>query len=307
MQQDSIEDQRALAQRAAQGDETARRQINGQMDRVIRYQCRRFCVRFCRENRYRYRCTLVPPVSPVLQQGDLCEWGNASYGWMLDELCGSQRLLKYEGRKGAGLFAYLYQIANSLPFYERWKDWRFGRHIHVPTYVQALAPDAGRVFLLLRANEPVEQIAQQLNQPLSHIEDLAQKIILLLTQKNKLHLLNPPRTVSLTESADESVGSDGSASQRELADYDEPFDVQQQKQQLQRAWQKLSPEQQFVIEALTLDGQDAKQVLQALVSMDISIRKGVAPRDSSIQQLYYFRRKALARLAELMRQETEKI
>ncbi|VAW68584.1 hypothetical protein MNBD_GAMMA09-3214 [hydrothermal vent metagenome] len=301
MQQNNITDQpvplqQALAQQAANGEETARRQVNELVAPVISYQSSRFCKRFCRENKFNYSCTLNPPVPQSVNGSALCEWGNASYGWMLNDLCSNQRLLKYEGRNGAGLFAYLYQIANSLPFYERWKDWRFGRHIHVPTYIQALNPRAGRVFMLLRSNESTENIAQTLSLPLLETEQICQQIVLLLTQKRRLHLLNPPVNISLTEST-----TDGTtAHQQDLADYDESPENQQQKQQLSDAWGKLNPVEQFVIEALTLEEQDAKYVLQALNKMDISIKEGVAAKDTSVQQLYYFRRKTLAKLAGMM-------
>jgi len=296
LQQNNIKQQQALAQQAANGDETARRQVNQLVQSVVSYQGGRFCKRFCRENKFQYRCTLSPPLPQSIDNVALCEWGNASYGWMLDDLCSSRRLLKYEGRNNASLFAYLYQIANSQPFYERWKDWRFGRHTHVPTYIQALDPNAARVFLSLRSNEAIENIAQILSLPLAETEQLCQQIIILLTQKKRLHLLNPPVNVSLTESGNE----ESSAHQQDLVDYDESAEDQQQKQQLSKAWQQLSTVEQFVIEALTIEEQDAKYVLQALCKMDVSIKEGVAAKDTSVQQLYYFRRKTLAKLAEMM-------
>jgi len=297
LQQNNIKQQQTLAQQAANGEEAARKQVNQLVQPVISYQGGRFCKRFCRENKFHYRCTLNPPLPQSIDNAALCEWGNASYGWMLGDLCSRQRLLKYEGRNNANLFAYLYQIANSQPFYERWKDWRFGRHVHVPTYIQALSPAAGRVFLLLRSNEQVENIAQTLSLPLAETEQLCQQIIILLTQKKRLHLLNPPVNVSLTESGSE----ESSAHQQDLADYDESAEDQQQKLQLSKAWQQLDPVEQFVIEALTIEEQDAKYVLQALRKMDVSLKEGVAAKDTSVQQLYYFRRKTLAKLAEIMR------
>ncbi|VAW62325.1 hypothetical protein MNBD_GAMMA11-1154 [hydrothermal vent metagenome] len=295
-----VESQRALAQQAANGEEAARRQVNQLVESIIRYQSRRFCVRFCRENKFHSICTLHPPVAQPINRGALCEWGNASYGWMLNDLCSSNRLLKYEGRNGAGLSGYLYQIANSQPFYERWKDWRFGRHVHVPAYIKALGPNAGRVFMLLRSHEPVEGIAQQMSglmqEPLLETRALCQQIIVLLTRKKRLHLLNPPVNISLTESAN----AESSSHQQDLADYDESGEDQQQKQQLSRAWEKLSPVEQFVLEALSIEEQDARYVLQALCKMDVSLKKGVPAKKTSVQQLYYFRRKTLAKLAESM-------
>ena len=55
--------------------------------------------------------------------------------------------------------------------------------------------------------------------------------------------------------------------------------------------------EQFVLEALLIDEQEAMDVLTALKTLGISIKDGVPPEEVDRQQLYYFRRKALAKLA----------
>jgi len=287
-----------LAEQAAQGDAPARNQVNALADPMIRFQTDRFCKRFCRENRYRYRCTLIPPWGGAAADAALCEWGNASYAWMLDDLTGSKRLVKYQARNGASLFDYLYQIANSRPFYERWKDWRFGRRVQVPSYIQDMGPAAASVFLGLRAHDEIDNMAQRLACPVAEIQALCQRIIILLTQKRRLHLLNPPSTVSLTETHDD--GSHGEDAQLDVASHDEPAELHEEKQMLRAAWKNLDAVEQFVLEALVIEEQDASQVLQALKSLDVSIKPGVASADTDRQQLYYFRRKTLLRLAQLM-------
>jgi len=287
-----------LAEQAAQGDAPARNQVNVLADPMIRFQTDRFCKRFCRENRYRYRCTLIPPWGGAPADAALCEWGNASYAWMLDDLTGSKRLLKYQARNGASLFDYLYQIANSRPFYERWKDWRFGRRVQVPSYIQDMGPAAASVFLGLRAHDEIENMAQRLACPVAEIQALCQRILILLTRKRRLHLLNPPSTVSLTETHDD--GSRGEDTQLDVASHDEPAERHEEKQMLRAAWKNLDAVEQFVLEALVIEEQDASQVLQALKSLDVSVKPGVAPADTDRQQLYYFRRKTLLRLSRLM-------
>ncbi|HEY9050635.1 MAG TPA: hypothetical protein VIQ03_03765 [Gammaproteobacteria bacterium] len=297
--QSSTQDQLALAQSAASGEKNAREQVNAMVQPLIDFQTSRFCKRFCNENQYLYRCTLKPPMGSMHPDAAWCEWGNASFGWMLNDLSHENRLLKYQGINGAGLFDYFYQIANSLPFYERWKDWRFGRKVHVPTYIQALSPDANKVFLALRAGDNIAMIAQKLSRSVSDIEQLAQSIIHVLTEKKRLHLLNPPKLVSMTESFDD-LDADQSDRQIELASYDEPIDLQEDKQRLQQAWSKLDPVEQFVLEALLIDEEDADDVLAALGKLQLSIKKGVAADQTNRQQLYYFRRKTLAKLADQM-------
>jgi hypothetical protein len=298
LQNQQTEDQLKLAEDAANNNAFARKKVNVLIEPVIRYQTNRFCKRYCRENKYRYRCSLIPPLSGARNNSAMCEWGNGSYGWMLDDLTKSQRLQKYQQKNGASLFSYLYQIANSLPFYERWKDWRFGRKVHVPTYIQDLGPLATKVFLALRANEDINQIAQKLVQEKTAIESLCHEIIILLTDRNKLHLLNPPATISLTDSATNE--QTGASSQIDVASFDEPIELHEEKLQLQQVWKQLSTIEQFVLEALLIEEQDAKHVLKALGTMNVSIKKDVPADKTTIQQLYYFRRKALAKLSDLL-------
>jgi len=290
-----------LAKQAANGDSTARANVNQLAHPIISFQTNRFCKRFCRENKYRYICTLqesrrIPPRDAVL-----CEWGNASYAWMLDDLTNTRRLMQFSGKNGARLNDYIYYIANSLPFYERWKDWRFGRKVHVPTYIKELFPEAGKIFFALRGGETIPAIAQKLARDELHGEDMCQKIIITLTQKKRLHLLDPPTTVSLTDTRNSQQDDwDMNGIQTDIPDYDETPELMENRQKLAQAWKQLNPVEQYIIEAMVLDEQDAADVLHALQKMDISIKDGVAASDTNRQQLYYFRRKTLARLAELM-------
>lgn len=309
MQQDKVnteasavnQEQLQLAQQAANGDKDARAVINQLIHHIISFQTSRFCKRFCRDNKYQYRCTLPGGWGTPPRDAVFCEWGNASYGWMLDDLTNRNRLLQYSGKHGARVNDYIYYIANSLPFYERWKDWRFGRKVHVPTYIQELCPAASKVFYGLRAGEEIPAIAQKLGMSEHDAEQLCQRIIIILTQRNRLHLLDPPGAVSLTESANNGKDDhDPESGQVDIPSFDEAPELQESKRKLAQAWDKLSPVEQYVIEAMQIDEQDASDVLHALQKMAISIKPGVAANDTSRQQLYYFRRKTLAKLAELM-------
>ena len=96
-----------LARRAAQGHRESQRAVNEIAHPLIEFQTDRFCKRFCRENQRLYRCSLRKPIGSAPADAASCEWGNASYGWMLDDLCKAERLQKYEGRNQASLFDYL--------------------------------------------------------------------------------------------------------------------------------------------------------------------------------------------------------
>ena len=295
----NIEDQLVLAKAAASGKKHARQEVNKLSQSLIDYHTNRYCKRFCSENQHLYRCTLKPPLGSVRKDVAWCEWGNASYTWMLNDLTHENRLLKYQGINGASLFDYFYQIANSLPFYERWKDWRFGRRIHVPTYIKALSPDAGKVFLSLRSGDNIAMIAQKLCLAAEEVESLVHSIVCLLTEKKRLYLLNPPSTISMSETADD-THNQTQENQPELASHDESFEVLEDKQRLYKAWSKLDAVEQFVLEALLIEEQDAEDVLGALIKLNLSIKSGVSPQQTNRQQLYYFRRKSLEKLTSHM-------
>ena len=289
----------ALARRAAQGNHDAQRKVYALAKPVIDFQTNRFCRRFCAENQHMYRCSLSQPIGSAKPDSTLCEWGNASYGWMLDDLCKPDRLQKFEARNGAGLFDYLYSIGNSLPFYERWKDWRFGRKQRVPAYIQSIGEQAGKVFYALRSQCDLQAIAQQLSVPLAEVEVVAQQIVATLTKRHKLYLLDPPQMTSLTARGQDEL--DDSAHQTDVATFDEPAENYQQRELLQKAWSKLDAVEQFVLEALVIEEQDAGEVLEALATLDISIKPGIPAKETNRQQLYYFRRKSLSRLAGLIK------
>ena len=294
----------ALAKNAAAGDIAARKEINELAHPMISYQTDRFCKRFCAENKYMYRCTLESPWGNAPNDALLCEWGNASYAWMLNDLTRENRLEQYEGRNGARLQDYIYHIANSLPFYERWKDWRFSRRIRVPDYIKDIEPDAGKVYLAMRSGDNIELVAQKCNLERDHTEVIAEKIIVVLTRKRRLHLLNPEREQSLSEpQSHRDKSSSHDTTDQDIAYYDPDPAQQERALQLHDAWRHLTAVEQFVMEAMVIDEQDANDVLAALKKLNIQIHDKVAAQDTDRQQLYYFRRKTLAKLAKIMGDE----
>ena len=290
----------ALARNAAAGDSNARKKVNELAHPMIAYQTDRFCKRFCAENKYFYRCSLESAWGNAPGDALLCEWGNASYGWMLNDLTNEKRLKRYKGTEGARLQDYLYRIANSLPFYERWKDWRFSRRVRVPDYVKDIDPNAAKVFLAMRSGDNHELVAQKAGLSVEETENIAQKIIIILTKKHRLHLLNPEREHSLTESKSNDQDANDESLEKDIAVVDPDPEDNQRAITLHSAWQELSPVEQFVIEALVIEDQDANDVLDALKKLDIQINEKVVPQDTNRQQLYYFQRKTLAKLADLV-------
>lgn len=289
-----------LAQAAADGNVPARKRVSEIAHPIISYQTNSFCKRFCKENHYYHKCTLFPEWGSSRSDALFCEWGNASYTWMLDDLTKTTRLKRFRGTNGARLGGYLFHIANSLPFYERWKDWRFGRKVHVPTYIREMEHDAAKVFLALLGGENTPMIAQKLVRAESEIEELVQNIIISLTKRKRLHLLDPPQTISLTNPVPGTADSADNNSQLDVASNDLSAEDQENRRQLQSAWTELDAAEQFVLEAMLIEDQDAKDVLKALVRLDISLADGIPATETNQQQLYYFRRKTLIKLEKLM-------
>lgn len=292
---------KTLVEAAITGDSTAKKQVALLADPIINKQTRIFCRRFCKENRVLSSCTLFPEWKHSDSDSPLCEWGNGSYAWMLEDLTKPDRIAKYEGRKGARLVDYWHIISTSLPFYERWKDWRFGRRERAPTYVAALDPQAHRVFLLLRYQYEIADIAQRLNRKEEDIQQLAQKILAELLERNKLHLLDPPKNVSLSGLAMDD--EEGQSSQADIEVWDVAPEQQEAIDKMKQVWKKLEPAQQYVLQAMLVDELDAKEVLDALIQADIRLLPDVAPKDLNRQQLYHVRRRAVAQLADLLNNE----
>jgi len=295
-------EQLEFAQKIASGDVNARKKINNIIDPIINYQTGRFCKRYCFDNKYRFKCTLIKSNYPAPKNSALCEWGNASYGWMLNDLTGQNRFLSFKAKNGSSLKNYLYIIANSISFYERWKNWRFGTAVYVPTYIQELHPDAKYIFYGLLAHENCKLIAQKLGRNEKEILKLSREIIVILTKKKRLHLLDPPATISVTD-LDSSSEYNEDGVETDIPSFDEAPEQTEDKLKLARVWTQLTTVEQFVLEAMYIEEQDAEDVLCALAKLNISIKKGIAADQTNRQQLYYFRRKSLAKLSELMRNE----
>lgn len=218
---------------------------------------------------------------------------------MLEDLTGPKRLLAYTGENGARLSSYLHAIVHSLPFYERWKDWRFGRRIRIPAFIQDIAPIAGRLFLWMSDGRSLEWMAQEAKESVEKIESIAGRIIDELTARGRLHLLDAPKVLSLTGLGKGDEEEDEKDVEAEVPDYSwDPAEVQM-RDLIARGWKELTPVEQFVLEAMVIEERDAKDVLEALIRLGACIKEGVLPEKTDHQQLYYFKRTALAKLARL--------
>jgi len=270
------------------------------VDPIIKYQTGRFCKKYCNDNHFLYRCTL--PKNPIPCKNNTlpyCEWGNASYGWMLDDLCSEKRLEKSNAETEKQLGNYFFTIANSLPFFERWKNWRFGRRKNVPKYIQSMSPNASKVFLALCNKTSIPDIAQSLGESEDMISHLADKILIELTQRGNLGLLSYPSEVLLSNMVSHSE-EDESPAQADIKD--ENFDPSKLAaiSQIRNQFKSLTPAEQFVIESMVVDDFSAKEVLLAIQDANIVINEKKSPEKYTINDVYYFLNKTLAKLKKTL-------
>ena len=297
-QMDSRCDDILLARSAAEGNEAARKKVTELVDDLINRKNSALCREHCYENCKYYACTIDRRWGNREYGAPLCENGNASYWWMLEDLTGVNRLLSYEGRNGASLLGYLTKIADSREFLGRWRDWRFKRRVRVPAYIDVLDEDADRLFRWMVDRDEVPNMAQRLDRDEDEIREIWERIVVELTKKRRLHLLDGTREVSMT-----SLGRPGDAndeydgSEYEIPHYDVPMEDLQLREIVREAWKKLNYIEQFVLEAMGIDELTAKETLRALTEEGLSVKDGVPPENLKLQDIYYFYRKTVSKLA----------
>ena len=284
-----------LVKAAAAGDSAASEAVARLVDPLIRSQTKIFCKRYCHENYLHALCTLFPELSRNANKSPLCDWGNHSYAWMLEDLCSPQRLSRFKGDGGARLTTYIFAIINSLPFYERWKDWRFGHRNRVPSFIKSISPIAEKCFLWLCNEYSPETMAHKAGVAVEKIEEFLDRIIEELTIRGKLYLLTKTRMTSMTSDDHE----DEEDFQEDIPDHSWDPAKEQLREKVSRGWEQLTPVEQFVLEAMVIEEADANAVLDAIKRTGISIKEGVHPEKIDRQQLYYVKRVALAKLARL--------
>lgn len=276
----------------------SRQQINVMVDPIVKYKTYRFCKKYCSDQHLHFQCTLPERAFPAPKsQSLLCEWGNASYCWMLDDLTKKSRLECFKGDTKKQLGNYFFTIANTLPFYERWKNWRFDNRKNVPLYIQALSQDASKIFLSLYNKEKIPFIAQKLNKPEALITEIVNKITITLTQKGKLSLLSKPTEISFS-SLLKSNGDDEESTQYDITSTDYEPSTLAFKLELRKIFYELEATEKFVVESMIIDNFSAREVLAALKASNISLKLGLAVNDMNEQHVYHFLRKTLKKLAD---------
>ena len=171
--------------------------IRAVVEPIITRATKTLCKQHCRGERFRLVCTVDASWSRASKDASLCDRGNEAYEWMLRDLLGGAKLDKFMDSDRQGVVKYFTKTVNSQPFYERFKDMRFGERVRIPAYIKAIHPLARRVFWMLRKHETIPFITQALEQPETIIRTWVNAIYLKLREHRSSHLLQSHAALSL--------------------------------------------------------------------------------------------------------------
>ncbi len=272
----------------------SRVEVNRLANGLVQAKVATFCKKFCFNNRRIHRCTVDPKWGRGESTAPLCDAGNATYLWMLEQLAGEHRIVALEAKGISSLEAYWRKVMGSRPFWERFKDWRFGRRIRVPAYVKALDKDAHKVFWFMCDGDAAPNIAQRVGRPEAEIARLVGQINRELQRRNHAGVPVVPQTESLTRWTEHDESE-----QAELASEEIEPDEHLWRQHVMEAYGSLTWQEQFIVDAMVVDGLSAKAVLTALQVQNIQLGEDCDPNQMNVQSVYYFLRKTLAKVQKI--------
>ncbi|WP_455219521.1 hypothetical protein [Kaarinaea lacus] len=264
------------------------------LNELINNKLNSLCKKYCFNNRFQYHCTIDLLWGLNEPDNPLCEWGNASYAWILDELTHDNRLKKIQGENNSSITRYFSKIIHSIAFIERFKNWRFQRRIRVPEYIKAIDIDAHKVFWGLCDNDQARNIAQRLGRDEQDVSEIIKRINEELVKRKRSHLLDLTQLSSLSSRNDNNEQND----EVEISFEDKTYEQFELESKVKDAYDQLTWLEQYIIDAMVIDGLSAKSVLDSLIKQNIVIDEKVKPADMNIQHVYYFFRKTLAKLKE---------
>lgn len=253
------------------------------------------CKRYCFDNRARHQCTVDKRWGLSSASAPLCEWGNATYLWMMEELASDTKLASLKGKGVVHVDRYWQTVVNSGLFWERFKDWRFRRRLRVPAYIKALHPNAHRIFWALCDGDSVANIAQRLGRGEVEVAEVVALIRRALSVRGRGDLLEPTKVVPLhLDAPDEDEGHE-----LDIPAETESHEETDLRARLLAAYSKLTWQEQFLIDAMIIDELSAADTLQALVEQGVSLDGATPPQALNVQNVYYHLRKTVARLRKL--------
>ena len=268
-------------------------ELRSLLDTLIANRLMQLCKQYCYGSRVQFRCTLDDNWGASDKVAPLCEWGNASYVWFVDELLKEQRREKIQDSSLISIKKYYNKVIHSVIFLEQYKNWRFRRRIRVPEYIKSIDADAHRIFWYLVDKDNVSNIAQRLNRDRREVARIVDSIVRILHQRGRSHLLELQNIVPLSSLGME---ADDAPDSRWL---DSTIDELADRSKIYAAYKRLTWLEQFVIDAMVIDRLSAKSVLTSLVQQKVTVDARIKPEDLNSQHIYYFLRKSLGKLRRL--------
>lgn len=265
---------------------------------LIDSRLKKLCNEFCYQNKHEIQCTLERN-GPSKIENHLCDWGNASYLWIIETLFNLKRLKRVSSFPENNRKKYFSKILYSTPFRERFKDWRFNRRIRVPKYIQPLHASANKIFWSMCDNENVSFIAQKLFIPEAELLAVSKNIEAELLKRRKSYVLAGANASTFNHTPYDSEES------AELADTRNSPDAHHDRVAVLNAFSKLDWQEQYLVDSMVIGSATARSMLVLFEKYNISLGKSAGLEPLTEQKIYYHLRKTLIKLKSLMEKSSK--
>jgi len=130
-----------------------------------------------------------------------------TYLWLIKQAI--QKSCSYGGRAGASFRTYITSILNSSFTFKDWLRWKTGDTGYIPKCIQALSEAHAEIFLHLRRNLSIDQIAERVSITEEKLIDIVEEIRSTLTKDGLIDLITRHSVISIdTDKDDETHGSE---------------------------------------------------------------------------------------------------
>ena len=126
-----------------------------------------------------------------------------TYLWLIKQAI--QKSCSYGGRAGASFRTYITTILNSSFTFKDWLRWKTGDTGYIPKCIQALSETHAEIFLHLRRNLSIDQIAERLSIPEEKVIDIIEDIRSTLTGDGLIDLITRHSVISIDSEQDDNA------------------------------------------------------------------------------------------------------
>lgn len=126
-----------------------------------------------------------------------------TYLWLIKQAI--QKSCSYGGKAGASFRTYITTILNSSFTFKDWLRWKTGDTGYVPKCIQALSEVHAEIFLHLRRNLSIDQIAERVSIAEEKLIDNIEDIRSTLTKDGLIDLITRHSVISIDSDQDDNV------------------------------------------------------------------------------------------------------